>query len=185
MKLYLGRCFVIFSLTLVWTSLSYGQSSDSVPRTFLNQYCTGCHNEKLRTGGLALDTVDAGKIAENAELWEKVIRKLRAGVMPPPGMKRPDAATYDGLTTWLEGEVDRKAAANVNPGTKGLHRLNRAEYANAIRDLVDVEVDAENLLPQDDSSNGFDNIAGSLSISSGISRSVCRRGRKDQPHGRW
>ena len=135
-------------------------------RALLDQYCVTCHNDRAKVGGLSLESADINRVGDNAELWEKVVRKLRAGVMPPPSVKRPEAASYDALTTWIEGEIDRKAVANVNPGTKGIHRLNRAEYANAIHDLLDVEVDADNLLPQDDSSNGFDNNAGSLSLSS-------------------
>ena len=134
-------------------------------RAVITQYCVTCHNDRAKQGGLSLETADLARVGENPELWERVVRKMRAGVMPPPGIRRPDNATYDALTTWLEGEIDRRAATNPNPGTKGIHRLNRAEYANAIRDLIDVEIDVETMLPQDEGANGFDNIAGSLTIS--------------------
>jgi hypothetical protein len=133
--------------------------------TFLAQYCIGCHNGKLKTGGLALDQLDPTQVGGHAEIWEKVVRKLRAGMMPPAGARRPDRATIDAFTAKLEAELDRTAAAQPNPGAPALHRLNRAEYANAIRDLLDVDVDVSTLLPADDSSEGFDNIADALGIS--------------------
>src|SRR5262249_817869 len=105
------------------------------PRTFLDTYCIACHNQKLRTAGLALDTADVSKLSANPELWERVIEKLRAGSMPPPGSRRPAAANYRAITTALETEIDRAWAASPNPGTSSaVHRLNRAEYNNAIRD---------------------------------------------------
>jgi hypothetical protein len=104
-------------------------------------------------------------VGDHPEIWERVIRKMRAGMMPPPGMPRPALAQYDGLRDWLEAEMDRKAGAHPNPGSVILHRLNRTEYANAVRDLLDLQVDATTLLPPDDSARGFDNVAGSLTIS--------------------
>jgi hypothetical protein len=105
------------------------------------------------------------KVPADAELWEKVIRKLRAGVMPPAGSPRPDQAALQDFTLWLEGELDRAAAANPNPGRPLIHRLNRTEYANAIHDLLDLDVDAATLLPPDDSAYGFDNISDALGVS--------------------
>ena len=131
----------------------------------LNQYCVTCHNDRLKTANLSLQGLDLAKVADHAELWEKVIRKLRAGVMPPPDVPRPSLAEYEGMRDWLEAEVDRAAAAKLQPGSVVLHRLNRTEYANAIRDLLDLRIDVTTLLPPDDSANGFDNIAGSLTIS--------------------
>ncbi len=133
-------------------------------RAVLTQYCVVCHNDKTRTAGLSLER-DLNTVGDDAEVWEKVVRKLRAGVMPPPGMRRPPLADYEGLRDWLESAIDLKAATHVNPGSVVLHRLNRVEYANAIRDLLDLEIDATTLLPSDDSARGFDNIAGSLTIS--------------------
>ena len=132
----------------------------------LNQYCVTCHNERLKTGGLMLDKADRANVAADAEIWEKVVRKLRAGTMPPQGAPRPDRATYDALISWLESTLDRAAAANPNPGRPLLHRVNRVEYANAIRDLLALEVDAASLLPPDDAGyGGFDNIADVLGVS--------------------
>jgi Protein of unknown function (DUF1592)/Protein of unknown function (DUF1588)/Protein of unknown function (DUF1587)/Protein of unknown function (DUF1585)/Protein of unknown function (DUF1595)/Planctomycete cytochrome C len=134
-------------------------------QALLNQYCITCHNQKLKTGGLELDKLDLSHPAPNAETWEKVIRKLRAGMMPPAGANRPDRKTLDALATNIETALDQTAKANPNPGRAPLHRMNRGEYANAIRDLLAVEVDPSTLLPADDSSNGFDNIADVLGVS--------------------
>ena len=132
----------------------------------LKQYCVTCHNQRLKTANLALDTLDLANVGASAPVWEKVVRKLRAGVMPPAGRPRPDEATHDAFVGWLEGELDRAAAAHLNPGrTETFHRLNRAEYHNAIRDLLDLDLNIADLLPADDSSYGFDNIAGVLRIS--------------------
>jgi hypothetical protein len=137
--------------------------STDAQRALIDQYCVTCHNERVRTANLSLQGVSLDAIPEHAELWEKVVRKLRAGVMPPPGVPRPALAEYDGLRDWLEGQIDR--AATPNPGAVVLHRLNRTEYANTVRDLLDLRVDVTTLLPPDDSANGFDNIAGSLTLS--------------------
>ncbi|MDP7692785.1 MAG: DUF1592 domain-containing protein [Vicinamibacterales bacterium] len=132
----------------------------------LDQYCVTCHNDRLETGGLTLEGINLGDIAGNAELWEKVVQKLRAGAMPPQPRPRPDQPTYDGIRFWLEAELDRAAAANLNPGrTEALHRLSRTEYRNVIRDLLGLDVDVTDLLPADDTSYGFDNIAGVLGVS--------------------
>ena len=135
------------------------------PRALLDQYCVTCHNDRMKTANLSLQGMDLAAVGDRAEVWEKVVRKMRAGVMPPPDVRRPALAEYEGLRDWLEAEIDRHAAARPNPGTVVLHRLNRTEYANAIRDLLDLQVDVTTLLPPDDSANGFDNIAGSLTIS--------------------
>ena len=134
-------------------------------RALLDQYCVTCHNDRLKTSNLSLEHLDLSAVGDHPELWEKVVRKLRAGVMPPPDVRRPSLAEYEGLRDFLEAEIDRKAATRVNPGAVVLHRLNRTEYANAVRDLLDVRIDVASLLPPDDSANGFDNIAGSLTIS--------------------
>jgi len=136
-------------------------------RGTLDTYCVSCHNQRLRTGGLALDTVDVGNVGAEPEVWEKVARKLRAGAMPPPGSRRPTQPTYDALIASLENALDRHAAAIVNPGrTEALRRLTRTEYHHAIRDLLDLDVDVTALIPGDAADrNGFDNMAGVLSIS--------------------
>jgi hypothetical protein len=140
-------------------------SSIDEKRALLDKYCVTCHNDRVKTANLSLQGLDLATVADHAELWEKVIRKMRAGVMPPPDLPRPPRAEYDALRDWLEAEIDRVAAPRPDPGAVVLHRLNRTEYANAIRDLLDLRIDATTLLPADDSANGFDNIAGSLTLS--------------------
>ena len=139
--------------------------SASQYRTVLDQYCVTCHNETLRTAGLVLSGRDVGNVTEGAAIWEKVIRKLRTRAMPPAKMPRPDEATYDSFATYLETALDGAAAANPNPGRPVVHRLNRAEYTNAIRDLLAVDIDGGTLLPPDDSGYGFDNIGDVLTVS--------------------
>jgi hypothetical protein len=134
-------------------------------RAVLDQYCVTCHNDKAKTANLSLQNLDLTTAGDHPELWERVVRKLRAGLMPPPGVRRPPLPQYEGLRDWLETEIDRKAAAHPNPGSVVLHRLNRTEYANAIRDLLDLKIDVNTLLPPDDAARGFDNVAGSLTIS--------------------
>ena len=142
-------------------------SGPSPLRPVLNQYCVGCHSDRLRTAGLSLETMDAVHVSEGAEVWEKVIGKLRIGAMPPPGRPRPDTAVVDNVVAWLETELDTAAALNPNPGrTDSVHRLNRAEYQNAIRDLLALDIDVTALLPADSGDeHGFDNIANMLSVS--------------------
>src|SRR5438067_13009452 len=111
------------------------------PQAVLNTYCITCHNERAKTGGLALDKLDVQHVAENSETWEKVVRKLRSGMMPPSGARRPDRASLDRFVTSLETELDRAAAVKPNPGTTALHRMNRTEYGNAVRDLIGLEID--------------------------------------------
>src|SRR5579863_6425545 len=140
-------------------------SAATPARELTTKYCVSCHNEKLKTANLMLDRADADHPANSAEAWEKVIVKLRSRAMPPPSMPRPDNATYDAVADWLEADIDRAAATHVNPGrTASLHRLNRAEYADAVRDLVAVEVDAQATLPPDEQAFGFENNAEALSM---------------------
>jgi mono/diheme cytochrome c family protein len=139
-------------------------------RAFLNQYCMGCHSEKMKAAGLdsarrlAMDGLDPVNVDKDREKWELVVRKVRAGQMPPLGMKRPDPSQFDAMISSFEGELDRTAKPFTPP--PGLHRLNRTEYANVVRDLLDLNIDAGKYLPSDDSTSGFDNIAGALGISS-------------------
>jgi hypothetical protein len=134
-------------------------------RDLVSKYCVSCHNQKLKTANLMLDAADAVHVSNSAETWEKVIVKLRSRSMPPPGIPRPDNATYNSVATWLESEIDRAAAAHVNPGhPASLHRLNRTEYANAVRDLVGIDVDPEVILPPDEQAFGFDTNADALAI---------------------
>ena len=163
---------------------SVASSAEVSPqRALLDQYCVTCHNERivsrpadadeslqitqLRNVGLTLDTEDVTHVAANPEVWEKVVRKLRVGAMPPPPRARPDQATYDGFRVWLESELDRAAAVNPDPGrTLAFHRLNRMEYRNVIRDLLGLDIDVSELIPADaPDEHGFDNNAGALSFS--------------------
>jgi hypothetical protein len=131
----------------------------------LKTYCVGCHNAKLRTGGLAFDELDAAGVPGKAQVWEKVVRKLRGGMMPPPGLPRPDKSQSAAFVSWMEGYLDAAAALDPNPGEVALHRLNRKEYANAVHDILGLKLEASELLPQDAQSDGFDNIANVLQAS--------------------
>ena len=144
-----------------------GEMSPSAIRAVLDKYCISCHNQKLRTAGVALDGVDVAKPSAQADLWERVVTKLRAGSMPPAGMPRPDANAYHSIASFLEAELDRAWAARPNPGRiNAVHRLNRVEYNNAIRDLFALDVDVTSKLPGDETADGsFDNFADVLSIS--------------------
>ncbi len=134
-------------------------------RAVLDQYCVTCHNSRLKTAGLALDNVDVAQAPLAADVWEKVIRKVSADQMPPPGRPRPDKQHKDALVSWLVSEIDRDATAHPNPGrTESVHRLNRAEYHNAVRDLLALDLEVSELLPADDMSYGFDNMAGVLRV---------------------
>ena len=134
-------------------------------RTTIDRYCVTCHNQRARLGGLALDTLDVSAAGREPETWEKVVRKVRTGMMPPSGAPRPDRVTLDRLAGSIEQAIDRVAAAAPNPGAPALHRLNRREYGNAVRDLLDLPINADSLLPGDDSGEGFDNMASVLSVS--------------------
>jgi mono/diheme cytochrome c family protein len=131
----------------------------------VDRYCVTCHNPRVKAGGLALDTLPVANAAREPQTWEKVVRKVRTGMMPPSGAPRPDRATLDSLAATVETSLDRAAAAAPNPGAPALHRLNRTEYGNAVRDLLDLPIDSTALLPGDDSSEGFDNLASVLSVS--------------------
>src|SRR5579863_7013007 len=148
-------------------AMAQGQTAPSLApqRAVLDQYCVTCHNQKLKTAGLMLDKLDLAHVSEHAEEWEKVVRKLRAGMMPPSGLPRPNQAAYEALTVALENELDRAAAAHPHLPAPGVHRLNRTEYANAIRSLVALEIDPAAFLPADDSSYGFDNVESGLGVS--------------------
>ena len=157
---------------LVGMQLLFGWASERVvgqevwQQNLLERYCVGCHNEQLETGGLALDRHDVTQVAAEPAVWETVVRKLRAGAMPPVPRPRPDGATYERFIRYLETELDRNALVAINPGrTEAFHRLNRTEYHNAVRDLLDLEIDVSALLPADGASYGFDNIAGVLGVS--------------------
>src|SRR6185312_7249679 len=138
-------------------------------KAFFTQYCVVCHNEKAKKTGqpaalaITIDSLDVAHVEQNAQDWERVVRKVRAGMMPPAGMPRPKPAQFEANITWLENELDKHAVVNLPP--PGLHRLNRTEYKNAVRDLIALDIDPAKYLPSDDSTRGFDNIAGALSLS--------------------
>jgi mono/diheme cytochrome c family protein len=134
-------------------------------KALIDQYCVTCHNQRAKTAGLALDTLDLTKLPEHADIWEKVILKLRGHLMPPPNARQPEPVATQALVTWLETSLDQAAAVNPNPGSVSLHRLNRAEYAASIKELFDIDIDPAALLPADDISDGFDNIANVLKVS--------------------
>jgi mono/diheme cytochrome c family protein len=133
----------------------------------IKQYCATCHNDRMKAGAVSFDGLTPESIGQHSDVFEKAVRKLRGRVMPPPGARQPDAASVDSLVGWLEDSLDRAAAADVShlPDQIVLHRLNRKEYANAVRDLLAVEIDANELLPADDIAEGFDNIATALQVS--------------------
>src|SRR5688572_8165266 len=137
----------------------------SQQKALIDQYCVTCHNQRTKTAGLALDTLDLTKLPEHAEIWEKAIMKLRGHLMPPPNARQPEPAATQSLISWLETSLDQAAAKNPNPGSISLHRLNRAEYAASIKEIFDIDVDGAALLPTDDISDGFDNIASVLKVS--------------------
>ena len=142
-------------------------TAQAVPaRAVLDKYCVSCHNQKLKVAGLNLDGMDVEDVGTAADVWEKVARKFRTHEMPPPGRPRPDRDTYSAMASRIETALDNAAAARPNPGRVAVHRLNRVEYANSIRDLLGLEIDGRSLLPADDSNQeSFDNIASVLSVS--------------------
>ena len=137
----------------------------SAEATFLNQYCIGCHNQRAKIGGLALDVLDVSRVGPASETWEKVVKKIRTGMMPPSGAKRPERSALDRFASELESRLDKAVDANAALVTPALHRLNRTEYANAIRDLLALDINVNTLLPADGSSQGFDNLAEALAVS--------------------
>ena len=159
MWMKLGFFVGVFPAVCLWAQ------QPTPEHALINQYCVTCHNEKAKTAGLMLDKADIDHAGDHAEVWEKVVRKLRGGMMPPQGMPRPPQAKIDEFIKSLEVSLNRAAAAHPDPGRAPLHRLNRTEYANAIRDLLHLKVDVASLLPADDESNGFDNIAEVLRVS--------------------
>jgi hypothetical protein len=154
----------ILLLCLAVPAQSAPGSSAAQPQALIKQYCAACHNQTLKSGGIALAEMDLSDIASNSAPLEKVLRKVHSGEMPPPGMPRPDTATARAFTQWLQDELDRSAATHLNPGRPTIHRLNRTEYSNAIRDLLALDIKPGAMLPPDDTGYGFDNIGEVLSM---------------------
>lgn len=158
---------IVLATGLSWTQSAWGQSTPSpLFESTVSKNCSGCHNDRLKTAGLSLTNVKSSDVATHAGVLEKVYQKVRAGEMPPAAMPRLDKDTTTKLLSWLETSLDKNAAARPNPGAPAIHRLNRAEYRNAIRDLLGLDSpDIGNDLPADDSGYGFDNIGDALSVS--------------------
>jgi len=165
MKRLLTTCGIGLLVAGAVFAPTIGQQRASSQKALLTEYCMTCHSDKAKTGGLSLEQLDIDHPEANAEVWEKVVRKLRAGLMPPTGAPRPAPAAYEAFRHTLEDSIDRAAKANPNPGATPLHRMNRAEYTNAIRDLLAIEVDPATILPPDDSLEGLDNLADVLGTS--------------------
>ena len=165
------------------SSASQAQRTTSTPdaaaqKNLIEDYCVSCHNQKTKAASLVLEGLDYSRVANNAEVWEKVLRKVRTGQMPPAKAPKPDAHEIGAFVGWLEGALDRAARVNPNPGRPAVHRLNRAEYSNAIRDLLAVDIKPGQALPVDDSGYGFDNIGEVLTLSPALLEkylSVARR----------
>ncbi|HSP66357.1 MAG TPA: DUF1592 domain-containing protein [Bryobacteraceae bacterium] len=165
---------VTFGIALISVSGRLGAQQRTAPtnaasaasaRALLDKYCVTCHNQRLKTANLTFDAMDLSHVANDGAVWEKAVRKLRGGMMPPPGAPRPDLTAVDSFVSWLETSLDQAAGASPNPGLVPLHRVNRMEYSNSMRELFGIEVDATALLPADDISDGFDNIANVLKVS--------------------
>jgi hypothetical protein len=177
---FLSGGFAAASLQLVFTgpalaqqaikpAVSHTTSTDAAQlQGVVSKYCVTCHNDRLKTAEVSLQNLDAAQPGAKAEIWERVLRKLRSESMPPAGLPRPDRATYQSIVATLESGLDRAAETAPNPGRPSIHRLNRAEYTNAIRDLLALEIDGRSMLPPDDQAYGFDNIADNLSINPGL-----------------
>src|SRR5688572_23061952 len=150
-------------------SAAAAPASAQASQATFQRYCLTCHNEALKSRGtvpVAFDALRLQDVASHAEQWEQIVRKVRTGLMPPAASPRPDKPAQDAFIRWIESELDRGAAARPDPGrTEAFHRLNRTEYQNAVRDLLDLDVNVASLLPPDDASYGFDNIAGVLKMS--------------------
>ena len=163
-----------YSLLLAGALLATGGNAQELGNDHWNtlqRYCSKCHNTDDFSGGFAIDQLNPGDLHSDAALWEKVVRKLRSGMMPPPGQDRPAVTDITRVVSGLETALDKAAARHPNPGAVVLHRMNRNEYANAVRDLLAVPVNGEQLLPADDSASGFDNIASALVLSPALMQS--------------
>ncbi len=167
-----------FILLFLFSMACSAQSPAEKYQSVVNQFCVTCHNDQLKTAGLTLQDINTHDLGGGAEKWEKVLRKLKVQSMPPSGMPRPDAATYEGFSQYLENGLDEYANANPHPGRAAMRRINRTEYANAIRDLLGVQIDEESLLPPDDSMFGFNNIGNVLTLSPVLTEQYISAARK-------
>ena len=173
-----SRLTVVGVCALVSAPLGSAQAPPSAASALVTQYCVVCHDNQKRTAGVTLQGLDLSSVGEHAELLERVLRKVAAGQMPPAGMPRPNAARMAEFSKWLETALDAEAAAHPNPGRPAIHRLNRAEYRNAVRDVLALDINAGSQLPVDDSGYGFDNIGDVLSLSPALLDRYLSVGRK-------
>jgi hypothetical protein len=160
---FCGLCAFLWLLSSLLSGAQ--QAPAALDTSLINQYCITCHNQRAKVGGLTLDTLDYEHLDKDAATWEKVVRKIKTGMMPPSGIRRPERQALDAFANEVEKRLDAAATRNPNPGTAALHRMNRTEYANVIRDLLAVDIDVAALLPPDDATDGFDNIADALGTS--------------------
>ena len=166
LQLSLVLLAILFAAIYVNSSQAQRSTADvTAKRALINDYCISCHSQKAKVAGVVLEGLDFSSVGTNADIWERVLRKVRTGQMPPAKAPQPEAAETAGFVTWLEGSLDQAAKLNPNPGRPAVHRLNRAEYSNAIRDLLAVDVQPGQWLPVDDSGYGFDNIGEVLTLS--------------------
>src|ERR1041385_8064944 len=150
------RLLVSSAIAILSATVAHAQTSPA-PNAVFDKYCVGCHNDKAKTGGLSLANIDVAHPGQHAGQLEKVTMKLRSGMMPPPGMARPDAETVKSTVSAIEESIDKEAAAHPNPGRPILHRLNQVEFTNSIRELLNLNIDAAAFLPEDDMSQGYNN----------------------------
>ena len=147
-------------------------------RALVNQYCSGCHNDNVKSGGFSFTSVDLANPGQNAELAEKVIRKVRSGMMPPAGARRPEEAALKSLASGLESRIDQAASKQLYVVAPELHRVNRTEYRNSVRDLLGLDVDVTALLPPDPKTGGFDNMSDALTVTPALMQSYIRAAEK-------
>src|SRR5688572_27455053 len=160
MKIAKGRLFACVAAVLVALSAENSSAAQgSTEQALINRYCVTCHNDKAKTAGLSLASLEIEKAGEHAEVWEKVVQRLATRTMPPAAARRPDEAEYSALVSYIEASMNRAAAGNPNPGRVAtFRRLNPTEYQNAIRDLLALEIDGSSMLPKEDASHGFDSV---------------------------
>src|SRR5690242_11118916 len=172
---------VVFCGALLVSAMATGAQNDvssvESQRALVNQYCSGCHNEKLKSGGFNFADMDIAHPELKAEQAEKIIRKLRAGMMPPPNARRPDAAALKAFAASLESRIDG-ATKQVRVVAPELHRVNRNEYHNSVRDLLGVDEDVSAFLPPDEKTAGFDNMADALSVTPALMEGYVRAAEK-------
>jgi mono/diheme cytochrome c family protein len=156
---------VVAAGIVAWPSQAQRATANATQRAFINDYCVSCHSQKAKTAGVVLEGLEFNRLSADADIWEKVLRKVRTGQMPPAKAPKPESVENSAFVTWLESSLDRAARLNPNPGRPAAHRLNRAEYSNAIRDLLSVDIQPGQWLPVDDSGHGFDNIGEVLTLS--------------------